>query len=184
MNGNAGNLYKTGWLFMRFAEILLINAEAHSERGSANTIVAAALNRVRARAGMPAVSGAVLGNPTALKNLVRKEKMVELANEGLHMADLRRWDNGAYAAKVMPGVLVGASNSRVQFTPGIGLELINPAPTPLFDATYDVPVSWPNAATSRLTRETRIFNSPQHLLCPIPQGERDKVSTLTQNPGW
>jgi hypothetical protein len=25
--------------------------------------------------------------------------MVELANEGLHLPDMRRWDSGAYAAK-------------------------------------------------------------------------------------
>jgi hypothetical protein len=184
VNGTAGNLYKVGWLYMRFAEILLINAEAHAEKGSPASTIATSVNRVRARAGMPNVSAAVLANPTALKNLVRKEKMVELANEGLHMADLRRWDNGAYAARVMPGKLYGQAISGMSYDVATGLSFISPAPTPTFDATYNVPISWPNGDATRLSRETRIFNSPQHLLCPIPQGERDKVSTLTQNPGW
>ncbi len=184
VNGTAGNLYKVGWLYMRFAEILLINAEAHAEKGSPATTITNRLNRVRARVGMPNVSAAIAANAAALKNLVRKEKMVELANEGIHMADLRRWDNGAYAARVMPGKLYGQAISGMSYDPAIGLSFITPAPAPIFDATYNVPISWPNGDALRLSRETRIFNSPQHLLCPIPQGERDKVSTLTQNPGW
>ena len=36
----------------------------------------------------------------------------------------------------------------------------------------------------RLKREIRIYNPNQHNLCPIPQGELDKVRGLTQNPGW
>lgn len=184
VNGTAGNLYKVGWLYMRFAEILLINAEAHAEKGSPAATITAKLNRVRARVGMPNVSAAVAANAAALKNLVRKEKMVELANEGLHMADLRRWDNGAYAARVMPGKLYGQALSGMSYDPAIGLSFVTPAPPPTFDATYNVPVTWPNGDVLRLVRETRIFNSPQHLLCPIPQGERDKVSTLSQNPGW
>ena len=29
INGNAGNLYKVGWIYMRYAEMLLLNAEAN-----------------------------------------------------------------------------------------------------------------------------------------------------------
>ncbi|HEX4875510.1 MAG TPA: RagB/SusD family nutrient uptake outer membrane protein [Chitinophagaceae bacterium] len=184
INGTAGNFYKVGWVYMRFAEILLINAEAHLEKGSAASVVATSVNRVRQRAGMPNIDAATLADPNKLKQLVRREKMVELANEGLHMADLRRWDNGAYAARVMPLQLYGQANSPMRLVAGVGLEFINPAPPPVFDATYGVPISWPNGDALRLKRELRIFNSPQHLLCPIPQGERDRVPGLTQNPGW
>lgn len=184
INGTAGNTYKVGWIYMRFAEILLINAEAHLEKGSAASVIANSINKVRARAGMPNVDAATLANPAKLKQLVRREKMVELANEGLHMADLRRWDNGAYASKVMSVQMYGQANSPMKFTAGVGLEFINPAPAPTFDATYGVPTTWPNADALRLKRELRLFNNPQHLLCPIPQGERDKVPTLTQNTGW
>ena len=110
--------------------------------------------------------------------------MVELANEGLHLPDMRRWDNGAYAEKVMSLQLYGQANSSMRFTAGVGLEFINPAPPPTFDPIYLVPISWPNADALRLKREKRIFNPNQHILLPVPQGERDKVPTLTQNPGW
>jgi hypothetical protein len=182
INGTAGNLYKVGWIYMRFAEILLINAEAHMEKGSPASVVITALNRVRA--GMPNVASDVQSDPNKLKQLVRKEKMVELANEGLHLPDMRRWDNGAYAQKVMPLQLYGQANSSMRFVPGVGLEFINPAPPPVFDPVYNVPISWPNADATRLKRELRIFNPDRHLLLPIPQGEIDKVSALTQNPGW
>ena len=192
INGTAGNLYRVGWVHMRFAEILLINAEAHLEKGSPAAIVAAPINRVRARAGMPAVDAVTLASPTLLKQLVRREKIVELANEGLHLPDMRRWDNGAYAEKVMPVQIVGQTNSNMRLVAGVGLEFVAPiAPTPTFDAIYGVPDTWPGAATlrpdgstQRLLRELRIFKTNQHILCPIPQLERDKVPLLTQNPGW
>jgi starch-binding outer membrane protein, SusD/RagB family len=184
INGTAGNLYRVGWVHMRFAEILLINAEAHLEKGSPAATVAISLNKVRLRAGMPAVSAAVLGDPIKLKQLVRREKTVELANEGLHLADMRRWDNGAYAQKVMPVQMYGQTNSNMRFTAGIGLIFITPAPAPIFDGNYNVPISYPNGDALRLKRELRVFNTNQHILCPIPQSERDKVPALTQNPNW
>jgi hypothetical protein len=144
INGTAGNFYKVGWIYMRYAEILLINAEAHLEKGDGAAVVAASINKVRARAGMPNVDAATLADPTKLRQLVRREKTVELANEGLHLPDMRRWDDGAYAAKVMPLQLYGESNSPMKFTAGVGLEFINPAPVPVFDPTYNVPISWPN----------------------------------------
>lgn len=184
INGTAGNLYKVGWVYMRFAEILLLNAEAHLEKGSANSIVANSVNRVRARAGMPNVAIDVLGDINKLRQLVRREKTVEFANEGIHIADLRRWDDGRYAEKVMPLQLYGQPNSNMKFTAGVGLEFQVPAPTPVFDATYNVPISWPNGDALRLKRELRIFNTNQHKLLPIPLSEITKVPTLVQNPNW
>lgn len=184
VNGTAGNLYKVGWIYMRFSEMLLLNAEAKLEGGASAAEVAVPLNRVRSRAGMPNVAPDVLANPVALKQLVRREKTVEFANEGLHMADMRRWDNGAYAAKVMAVQIYGQALSRMTFVPGTGLVIDEPAPTPTFDAVYNVPTTWPNADATRLKRELRIFNANQHILSPIPQGELDKVKSLVQNPNW
>jgi hypothetical protein len=184
INGTAGNFFKVGWVYMRYAEILLINAEAHLEKGSAASVVANAVNRVRARAGMPNVDPAILGSTQRLKALVRREKMVELANEGLHMADLRRWDDGAYAARIMPVQIYGQTTSNMRLTAGVGLEFTAPAAAPTFDATYEVPFDYTGSAARRLQRETRIYNANQHRLCPIPQGELDKNKSLTQNPGW
>jgi hypothetical protein len=183
INGTAGNFYRVGWIYMRFAEMLLINAEAKLESGASAATVATLVNRVRSRAGLPNVAPDVLANPAKMKALVRREKTVEFANEGIHLPDMRRWDNGAYANLVMPLQLYGEANSSMRLT-ATGLEFITPAPAPVFDATYAVPVSWPNGDALRLKREKRIFNPGQHILLPIPQGERDKVPGLTQNPNW
>ncbi len=191
INGAAGNNYKVGWVYMRFAEILMLNAEAKLELGAPASEVAAPINRVRARAGMPAVSAAVLGNATALKQLVRREKTVEFANEGIHMADMRRWDNGAYAAKVMPVQIYGQPLDTMVFVrvPGPlyaqgSLYYATPPPIPIFDPVYNVPTVYPNGDATRLKRELRLFNINQHILSPIPQGERDRAPSLTQNPNW
>lgn len=184
INGTAGNLYKVGWVYMRFAEILLLNAEAKMEDGAPATEVATLINRVRTRGGMPNVDGATLANAALFKALVRREKTVEFANEGIHMADLRRWDNGAYALKVMAAQIYGQPLSNQRWDPALGLVYNTPAPAPTFDPVYRVPVSWPDGDLLRLKRELRIFNANQHNLCPIPQSEIDKVPTLVQNPGW
>lgn len=184
INGTAGNFFKVGWVYMRFSEILLINAEAHLEKGASATVVTNAVNRVRARAGMPSVDPAIAGSTQRLKALVRREKMVEFANEGLHMADLRRWDNGSYALRVMPGQTYGQTTSTMRLTAGVGLEFTAPAAPPVFDATYEVPVDYSGSAARRLLREVRLFSPTQHRLCPIPQGELDKNRNLIQNTGW
>lgn len=184
INGTAGNFYKVGWIYMRFAEMLLLNAEAHAEKGSPAAVIATQVNKVRLRAGMPVIAPDVLADANKLKQLVRREKTVEFANEGIHLPDMRRWDDGAYAAKVMPVQMYGQNSSRMQLVSGAGLVFSTTAPPPVFDPVYQVPVSWPNAEALRLKRELRIFNMPQHLLCPIPQSERDKVLALTQNTGW
>ncbi len=183
INGTAGNTYRVGWVYMRFAEILLLNAEAKLENGSSASDVATPVNRVRRRAGMPDVAADVLGNPGRLKQLVRREKTLEFAEEGIHIADMRRWDDGAYALKVMATQIYGQPLSNMTLIPGVGLVFNRPAPPPVFDPVYNVPVSWPNADALRSKRELRIFNVNQHILLPLPQSDVDN-SSLDQNPNW
>ena len=76
---------------MRYAEILLIYAEAMAEMGNLSKAVGA-LNQVRARVDLP-------GYPTSLSKgafdkALRHERMVELAFEGHRFWDVRRWGLG------------------------------------------------------------------------------------------
>lgn len=73
--------------FMRYAEVLLIYAEAMAEQGNLGEALTA-LNKVRARAGVPAVTA---GSRDEFMPLLRHERMVELAFEGHRFWDLRRW---------------------------------------------------------------------------------------------
>lgn len=83
---------------MRYADVLLMYAEAMIELGQWNDpAVASALDEIRDRAGMPDVT---LTSEEQARALVRNERAVELGMEGLRMADIRRWK---IAEEVMPG---------------------------------------------------------------------------------
>ncbi|MDQ1096589.1 MULTISPECIES: RagB/SusD family nutrient uptake outer membrane protein [Chryseobacterium] len=76
---------------LRFAEILLINAEAANELG--NTAVAITnLNKVRTRAGL---AGTTATTQAALRTAIWKERRVELAMEGDRFVDLVRTGQAA-----------------------------------------------------------------------------------------
>ena len=83
-------------LLMRYADVLLMFAEAKVALGQADASALAALNLVRVRAGMPALT-------TLTQADVRYERRVELAFEGLRLFDIRRWQ---IAAQVMPAPAV------------------------------------------------------------------------------
>jgi starch-binding outer membrane protein, SusD/RagB family len=87
---------------MRHADVLLMYAEARIELGDwADASVAGALNQIRDRVSMPHVT---LTSQQQSIDLVRNERAVELAFEGLRFADLRRW---RIADAVMPGFAYG-----------------------------------------------------------------------------
>ena len=77
---------------IRFADVLLMAAEAHVESPSGNGALAQTyLNRVRDRAGLEAVSS----TGTDLLNAIYQERRVELVGEGHHFFDLVRTGRAA-----------------------------------------------------------------------------------------
>ena len=89
---------------LRFADVLLMQAEALNELGRSSEAAALAssendggpLNRVRVRAGLPNVTTT---DQVELREIIRHERRMELAFEGGHRwFDLVRYDNdGEYA---------------------------------------------------------------------------------------
>ena len=79
---------------MRYAEILLNYAEAKIELNELDESVYDAINQVRRRAGMPDISADRKGNQNKMRQIVRRERKVELALEGLLFVDVRRWGIG------------------------------------------------------------------------------------------
>ena len=101
------------WRILRFSDVLLMYAEAeyHLNPGSSDGL--AALNRVRARAGMPDV--------TALtKEAIIHERDVELAFECIRFHDLVRWsyedENGEIWAHP-EDLVTGYVKGRCEFLP-------------------------------------------------------------------
>ncbi|WP_029902450.1 RagB/SusD family nutrient uptake outer membrane protein [Prevotella sp. 10(H)] len=77
------------YYYMRYAEVLLIYAEAMAQQGHL-TPALKALNDVRKRAGFKTdVTANSVGD---FMTLLRRERMIELAFEGHRFWDLRRWD--------------------------------------------------------------------------------------------
>jgi len=92
-----GRTVDRDYVIMRYADVLLMYAEAKIELNEIDNSVLDAMNRVRARGynvnfsetdKFPAITSL---DQTALRRTVRLERRVELANEGLRYMDLIRW---------------------------------------------------------------------------------------------
>jgi hypothetical protein len=92
--GNSG----VDYILMRYADVLLMYAEAKIELNQIDQSVYDAINAVRARAGMPTFTPP--HSQAELREIVRHERRVELAFESLRLFDIRRWRT---AEVVMPG---------------------------------------------------------------------------------
>lgn len=109
------------FIFIRYAEVLLTYAEAKIEANQIDNNVLDAINQVRQRTdvNMPKITG--ISSQTELRIIVRRERMVELAFEGLRYFDIRRWK---IAENVVPGILMGmtyadaAGNLKTVTLPG------------------------------------------------------------------
>ncbi len=97
--GNCG----VNLIYLRYAEVLLIYVEASVELGEIDQTVLGALNEIRKRpdVNMPDVTTT---NQTELREIVRRERLVELAMEGHRLFDIRRWRIGE---EVIPGTVKG-----------------------------------------------------------------------------
>jgi starch-binding outer membrane protein, SusD/RagB family len=96
------------FIIMRYAEILLTYAEAKIEANQIDQSVVDAINLVRKRpdVNMPVLTS--IGSQVDMRKIVRKERLVELAFEGLRYVDIRRWK---IAEQVMPGKIYGMTYS-------------------------------------------------------------------------
>ena len=154
-NHEAGIAISTNLMLIRYADVLLMYAEAKHEMGEfSETVWDETIGLLRARAGF--TDPDALSYPTGLseqemREEIRNERRVELAMEGLRIFDIRRWET---AEDVLNGYAHGA-----QF-----------GPDDIDDGYIRV--------------NLRTFDPSKHYLWPIPRDERLINPNLTQNPGW
>ena len=142
-------------MLFRYADILLMYAEAKNELNQMNSSVwDQTIKALRTRAGF--TDGAALAynsslGQTGLREVIRNERRTEFGMEGLRIFDIRRW-------KIAEDVLNGYAHGA-QF----GVSSV--------DNGY-------------LRVNLRTFDPSKHYLWPIPRDERLINPNLSQNPNW
>lgn len=164
---------------MRYAEVLLTYAEAKIELNELDNTVYDAINQVRNRAGMPDVSADRIGNQDKMRQLVRRERKVEFALEGLHHIDMRRWgigdlENGqpTYGLPLPEVRYEGLAATDIPNFKTSARADLNDIPN--YDAYKD----------KLKVRDRNRFWDKKFELWPIPQLERDRNPNLSQNEGY
>ncbi|WP_075558493.1 RagB/SusD family nutrient uptake outer membrane protein [Parabacteroides timonensis] len=161
------NIWSTGTcvIVFRYAEVLLTYAEAANELDGPSDQVYSYLDQIRSRAGMPAVDRAKYSTKESLRELIRRERCIELAGEGVRRADILRWKdtNG----KMLAETLLNGPLNRITGT-------INYSETDPYKRAV---------INGEALIENRQFAVKNRYL-PIPQTSRDKNPNLAQNPGY
>lgn len=80
---------ETNFIVLRYADVLLMFAEAQNEFGGPNADVYDALDTLRGRVGMPRITRDK--TQEQLRSIIRHERRIELAGEGQYYNDIRRW---------------------------------------------------------------------------------------------
>lgn len=142
-------------MLFRYADILLMYAEAKNELNQMNsTVWDQTIKALRTRAGFTDAAAlsfnSALGQPK-LQEIIRNERRTELGMEGLRIFDIRRWK---IAENVLNGYAHGAKFGVLSVDNGY------------------------------LRVNLRTFDPEKHYLWPIPRDERLVNPNLSQNPNW
>jgi len=179
-NGPGGT---DGVIYMRYAEILLIYAEARAELGTLTQgDVDITINKLRDRVKMPHLNiASITTDPNWLFpalspviNEVRRERRIELACEGYRLNDVLRW-------AAAPTVIVGKSplgakaNQFLTVIPAIKIG------SNLFVNADGYIAPYGNVSSMASGYQ---FNINRDYLLPIPVQETVVNPAIKQNPGW
>jgi hypothetical protein len=164
------NTGTTDRILMRYAEILLILAEAKYELNGniSDADLNLTVNALRTRVGMAAklTNAFVTANNLSMREEIRRERTVELALEGFRYDDLIRWKT---AETVLPQELLGAKFIAADW------QLSGPGTIKL--NSNNLVIAEPGS--------TRKFQVNRDYLYPVPVNEiTTSGNAVTQNPNW
>jgi len=173
-------------MIMRYADVLLMYAEAKIELNQIDQSVLDAMNKVRARAYKVDYTSTAYPKITAtsqeaLRTVLRTERRMELAFEGQRYNDILRWK---IAEKVMNypnyGLPTSAALCRTYYKSGYwfipGIPDIDSDGCPNFK-------SMANISQARVL-STRVFDKNKHYLWPVPTADMQINPNLTNNPNY
>lgn len=198
----------------RYAEVLLNYAEAKAELGNLTQAdLDKSINLIRQRAGMPGLDmNAANANPdrylsdaeTGYPNVtgankgvileIRRERAIELNQEGFRFDDLVRWKAGYCIDQSTYGMYFpgpGAYDLSGDGQPDVTL-YANGTPKPVvtsgvaYEIGNEIILSGGNKGYVYYHKniERTPFDEGRDYLYPIPINERSLNHNLTQNPGW
>jgi hypothetical protein len=157
-----GNTSLRGWVYMRYAEILLNYAEALNEADNTANFaeITKALDLLRNRCNLRAFDSGdktLLKDQAEMRKYIKQERRLELAFEEHRFWDLRRWkDAETVLNQPIKGMRITKDNAG--------------------NFVYNV-----------FEADTRFFD-PKMYWYPIPRTEilkyRNAGKTIVQNPGW
>ena len=163
------NVRLNNGIIMRYAEVLLLYAEACLQSGDSGQ-GAWAVNEIRKRAGLSTLGSVDM-------NVLKKEKSYELWLEGSRWLDLVRWgdtDRVKKAGQDVPKLFDKIHREPQSTDQGIkwldndnSQRFYTVSTHEAIDAKYDVG-----------------FKAGQHEFFPFPASVMDKNPNMVQNPGW
>lgn len=203
-------------ILIRLPEILLNWIEAKAELGGTitNDDLDYSVNKLRDRVGMPHMKADVtadgfltntdwggFNNPVLLssQNLaiileVRRERAVELGQEGFRWDDIRRWGEGQVYTRRMYGMYfpgVGEYDLDGDGEKDVCLYNGGAAPSSTAPNTLDISSTWPLSAEDGKSGMIEYrkgypgrWDEGIDSLYPVPLQELELNPNLTQNPGW
>lgn len=168
------SLYNTGLspILYRYAEVLLTIAECNVELNGDLDEAIDLIDQLRVRGGHVKVDRSKYNTRDKVRELVRRERCLELAGEGMRRADLVRWKDAN--GKLLAETLLNQTLYRM-----IGTVDVN-EPDPTRRAVIESPTE---ANKAKRKVEDRVYHSYNRYL-PFPQAELDKNSKLEQNEGY
>ena len=154
------------WPFIRYTEMALSYAEASLETGD-EAEAKKWMNRIRFRAGMPAVSD--VGN--ALRERLRNERRIELVYEEHRYHDARRW----MVAPTTVGRGIKAINVEAKLKAGATVRKPYRFDKTVYNYIYTV--------EDNTSNETRKWNDKMYYRV-LTRDEIKRNAKLVQNPGY
>lgn len=199
----------------RYAETLLNMAEALAELGSLTQAdLDATINVIRKRVGMPALDlamananpdpylqssetgyGKVEGSNAGVILEIRRERGIEMAQEGRRWRDLVRWRAGKMVDQALTGIyfpgpgaydLTGDGKPNVILYPSGTVKPANPNGETLIEIGKDILLSEGNKGYLDGTRNQvrKGFREERDYWFPIPSDDLNLNPNLKQNPNW
>ncbi len=173
-------------LIMRYADVLLMYAEAKIELNSIDQTVLDAMNQVRARAYQADYNSADYPEITAtdqaeLRRLLRIERRMEFAFEGLRFDDIIRWKIAETVInRPNYGLPTAVATCKGLVTDGLWFF----AGAPAIDENGCPDFSQMTSISRYRVLSKRIFDPTKHYLWPIPASEIIINPSLGNNPNY